>query len=340
MAEQQQRGRIAIIGLGLIGGSLGKALRRAVPQAAIVGYDSAWGLSGKAERAGAIERSARSAEAAVRDAAMVIVATPISAVAEVFKEIAPALTPGAVVMDTASTKSQVVRWARQHLPPEVDFIGGHPMAGKETSGLDSADPDLFRDRAFVLVPSVHAAESSIKLALGVVEAVGARPVFMDADEHDSYVAAVSHVPLVAAAALFLTAHQSQAWPELATLASTGFLDTTRLASGPPEMGLDIARTNRDHLVHWLDRYGQEVRRLRDLAATSSDEELFKALAKASLERDHLVTNGPPGREAAPEVEKISLADVLIGGWAARKLRESQKMIEAMERGETERRTEM
>lgn len=336
---QQARVRIAILGLGLIGGSLGRAIRRSVPQAEVVGYDSAWGVSGKAERAGAIDRAARNAEAAVREAALVLVATPILATSDVFREIAPALAPGAVVMDTASTKAQVMAWAREILPPETDFVGGHPMAGKERSGIEAADADLFREKPFVLIPSVDASERAVRLALGLVEAIGAKPVFMDADEHDSYVAAVSHVPLVASAALFLTAFESRAWPELAGLASSGFRDTTRLASGSPEMSGDIARTNRANVVHWLDRYMEEVRRFRDLIESASDEDLLKRFGRAALERDNFITSGAPSREPPLKVETVSLSDMLVGQWAARAIKRSQEMLDTMERGERNRRGE-
>lgn len=338
MAQQAQV-RIAVLGLGLIGGSLGKAIRRGVPQAEVVGYDSAWGVGGKAERAGAIDRTARNPEAAVRDAALVLVATPILATGEVFQAMAPALAPGAVVMDTASTKTQVMAWAREFLPPEVDFVGGHPMAGKETSGIEAADADLFRDKPFVLIPSVDASERGVRLAIGLVEAIGAKPVFMDAEEHDSYVAAVSHVPLVASAALFLTAFESQAWPELASLASSGFRDTTRLASGSPEMSGDIARTNRANVVHWLNRYLDELRRFRDLIESASDEDLFKRFGRAALERDNFITSGAPSREPPVKIETVSLSDMLIGQWATRAMKRSQEMLDAMERGDRGRRKE-
>jgi prephenate dehydrogenase len=137
---------------------------------------------------------------------------------------------------------------------------------------------------------------AVNAIVRLAEAVGARPVFQDADEHDAYAAAISHVPLVSSVALFAVARGSTAWPELAAMAGPGFKDLTRLASGEPEMAHDIFLTNRKNVSHWIDRFVAELRRLQELINEGEDEVLFRALAETQIERDNFLFK-PPERDA-------------------------------------------
>jgi prephenate dehydrogenase len=320
--------RIAIIGLGLIGGSIALALKRAQPEVEVAGFARTRETVQKARRLKAIDVAADSAADAVRGASLVVIASPILAKRAVFAEIADALEPGAVVTDVGSTKSRVMRWAKEILPAHAHFVGGHPMAGKEQAGIDAADADLFQDRPWVIVPSVDADEAAVNTVLGLAQVCGARPIFMDAEEHDSYVAAISHLPLVVASALFSVVFGSTAWPELAQLASSGFRDTTRLASGSPEMAHDIVRTNRDNVLHWIDRFAQELQRFRDVIASEEGEQILEAFLRAQVERDHYIESGPPRREASEqEFERVNfLANLLIGSKLASALQKQEQII--------------
>ena len=321
-------GKLAIIGLGLIGGSMGLALRRAEPVDTVVtGYDRDVEVGMRAHKAGAIDRLATSAADAVRDATMVIIATPITSVRRVFEEIAPHLRPNTVVTDTASTKGEVMRWARDILPRNVYFVGGHPMAGKEQSGNEAAEESLFDDRPYIVIPTVDAHQGAVNAVLDLARAIGARPQFLDAEEHDAYAAAISHVPLVASIALFSLARNSNAWPELAGMAGPSFRDLTRLASGSPEMSHDIFLTNKDNLVHWLDRYLTEVYRLRDLIEASEPESLYRALAEAALEREEFIQNPPTRKESLPDTELPSIAESLLGSMALNRAKELSGELE-------------
>ena len=334
--------RLAIIGLGLIGGSLGLALKRAQLEGLeVVGRDTEYGVAARARRLGAIDREARSAAEAAEGAAVVVVATPILQVRKVLEEIAPALGEGAVVTDTASTKREVLRWAEELLPPEVSFVGGHPIAGKETPGLDAADASLFQDRPWALCPSVRAAENAIKAIENLIACVGARPVLIDAEEHDSYLAAVSHLPLIVATALFSLASESQAWPELASLAGPGFRDTTRLASSSPDLSHDICLTNRENLLHWLDRYGEELRRLRRLIADGKgQEELIKTFAKVQAARDAFLQAPPERPGQLRDADSLSAGErmlsLMLGEYVVRRTKEIQQLVERLEDGDQPR----
>jgi prephenate dehydrogenase len=329
MADTQ---RIAIIGLGVIGGSIALALKAAdLKGIEIVGCARTRETVQKARRMGAIDREARLPEEAVEGARLVIVATPILAMQATFEAIAPALADDAVVTDAGSTKANVMRWARELLPERVHFVGGHPMAGKETTGIDVAEPALFHDRTWVIVPTVDAPEGAVQSVVGLAQACRAKPVFMDAGEHDAYVAAISHLPLALSSALFSVAFGSAAWPELAQLASSGFRDTTRLASGSPEMAHDIMVSNREHVLHWIDRFQDELSRLRATIATGESKPLLEAFARAQIERDNYMINGAPRRDEGEPIEKVSLGDILLGSKITGYMKKSQEMIKEMEK---------
>jgi len=323
--------RIAIIGLGLIGGSLGLAIKRAgIEGIEVAGTARTHETVRKAQRAGAIDVEARTAAEAARGARLVIIASPIMATRQVLEEIAPELEAGAVVTDVCSTKGDVARWAKELLPEGAHFVGGHPMAGKETAGIDAADADLFRDKAWVIAPSADASEGAVATVIGLAQLAGAVPMFMDAGEHDSYVAAISHLPLLLSSALFSVAFSSAAWPELAQLASSGFRDTTRLASGSPEMAHDIMLTNRDNVLHWLDRYIDELRRYREIIARGESKDVIEAFTRPQMERDNFVQSGPPKRDVAPPMETISISDMLFGTKVKEFMRKQEQVLRDME----------
>ena len=325
--------RIAIIGLGLIGGSIGLGLKRAnLPETQVIGTARTRNTVQRAKKRGAIDVEARSPAEAVEGARVVIVAAPILSIRQIFEDIAPALSPGAVVTDAASTKGDVMRWAGELLPTGVaHFVGGHPMAGKESQGIDVADADLFRGKPWVICPSVNADDAAIRTVVGMAQQLGAQPMFMDPDEHDSYVAAISHLPLVLSSALFSVAFGSAAWPELAQLASSGFQDTTRLASGSPEMAHDIVKTNRDNLLHWIERYEEELARFKEVIRSAETEPVLEAFTRAQLERDNFMINGAPDRTAAGEpIEAISFSDMLLGSKIASMMRKQEELLRGAE----------
>lgn len=252
------RGRLAIIGLGLIGGSLGMALRR-VGGWEVVGYSRSKQTRSLAVKLGAVDRAVDTLEEAASGVTVVILAVPILAMEPILAQLGRLLLPGTLVSDVASTKAQVMAWAQASLPPQVPFIGGHPMAGKEVYGIEAAEDDLFLGCVYCLVPGPSASPQAVEQMLSLAEAIGARPLILEASRHDELVAGISHLPLVASCALMSLAARSTLWPEMAPLAASGFRGATRLASGSPEMSGDICITNREALLSWLDGYIQELR---------------------------------------------------------------------------------
>jgi prephenate dehydrogenase len=276
--------QLTIIGLGLIGGSLGMAVRQAKLGYQVVGHDLRHEAAGRAKKLGAVDRAEWNLPAAVEAADVVVVATPVRAVESTFRDIAPHLKPGCVVTDTASTKARVLAWAAALLPTGVSFVGGHPMAGKEASGVDAAEAALFAGSVYCISPGERADQHAIDRVVDLATGVGARPFFVDPGEHDSYVAAVSHLPFLLSAALVNVTSQSPAWRDLAKVASTGFRDVTRLASGDPVMHRDICLTNQESILRWLDAFGAELadlaRRIRE-----GEDELEKSFESAKVARD-------------------------------------------------------
>jgi len=271
--------RVAIIGLGLIGGSIGLALHKAKAAQQVAGYDLGKGISNQARKIGAIDQPYSSLADAVRGAELIILATPVGAMRSLLQGLSSAATPGAVVTDVASTKTQVISWAEEFLPSSASFIGGHPMTGKELSGVDSADAALFQGRIYCLTPTPRTRPVAITKASALIEALGARARFLEPAEHDGQVAGVSHLPFLASIALMNAAAASPAWGDASLLAASGFRDMTRLAAGNPEMYRDICLTNSEALTRWLNEYIATLTTLRNQIAThdkSLDETFVKA----------------------------------------------------------------
>ncbi len=326
--------RVTIFGTGLIGASIGLRLHRSAGGAdlEIVGSDSFRDHAKAAERAGAIDLAEPDPRRAVEGASLVVLATPILAMRELLEEMAPALAEGAIVTDTGSTKAEVLRWARQWLPPTVSFVGGHPMAGKTETGPDAADATLFEGARWAIVPTREAAGDAVEVVSGLARMMGAQPMFMDAAEHDAYVAAISHLPHLVATALFRLTRDSEAWPELSTLAAGGFRDTTRLAGTDATMAHDIAITNRAQIAHWLGRYREQLRVLQEQLEDTTDEgALFRVLSESSFEYDAF-RGGAVGRREIDEqmyeqIPEVAMMDMLLSPTMMERARELLKRQE-------------
>ena len=277
--------RVAIVGLGLIGGSVGLALENAKAVGLErVGFARRAEVASKAVSIGAVDRAEGDLISAVEDANLVIIATPPMAIREILAQIGERLPPGCIVTDTASTKAQVMKWAQELLPPSVSFIGGHPMAGKETFGIEAADADLFRGCIYCLVPGGNADSEAIDFVSGLVKRIGAIPLFLDAAEHDSLVAGISHLPLLVSAALMSVTMKSHSWPQMSRLAASGFRDLSRLASGNPEMSRDICITNKEPILRGIDEFLKELGEFRRLVSEDG-KELGQAFLRAQEGRE-------------------------------------------------------
>jgi prephenate dehydrogenase len=278
--------RAAILGLGLMGASLGMALRRAglVASDGLAGYDPAPGVAQRARQRGAIELACASPADAVAEARLVVLAAPVLASRDLLAAIAPHLSRDAVITDLGSTKVAVAAWAHDCLPDPSRFVPSHPMTGRERSGMDAAAPDLYAGCAWCLTPDEQTEPAALAKVRATVEALGARPLLLSAQDHDAAVATISHLPLLAAAALTLAAGTSPGWPLASQLAAGGFRDTTRVASGDPSMARDICLTNTEPILAALDAYLAQLQRLRTSIA-AGDPEIRRTFSAAKRTRD-------------------------------------------------------
>ena len=249
--------RVAILGFGLIGGSLVRALAAAADRDAW--SIAAWSPTGEGTRLaaadGVIELAARSAAEALEGAELVVLAAPPTATLSLIERLGDglgaAVEGGAVITDVASTKGAIVAAAAER---GMRFVGGHPMAGRETTGYAAGTADLFAGRPWVVVPIDPDDQAAILAVETLAVAAGARPVRMSAAEHDAAVAAVSHLPLIVAAALVESVAGDSDWPSARRLAASGWRDMTRLARGDVAMGSGITATNAPAIAARLQRF--------------------------------------------------------------------------------------
>lgn len=281
--------RIAVVGIGLIGGSLAAAL---VKQGyAVHGFDADPERLVRAEESGVISAAADSVADAARGAEVAFVAVPVAAIASVATE---ALDAGAgVVTDVGSVKASVVRAVEAARPEAAArFVGGHPMAGSEQEGLAGADPDLFQGTTWVLTPTPATDAGVFTRLRSLIGALGAEVVAVDAEHHDRLVAVVSHVPHLAAGTLMLIgAREATDKASLLRLAAGGFRDMTRIAAGSPGIWPDICVENRGAIVATLDAYLGALGEMRDAVSRGDRSRLLALLKSAREARTNLPVRG-------------------------------------------------
>ena len=268
--------RVAVIGTGLIGGSFALALRGQFPEISVVGYDFADAVE-LARAQGAVDETATDIPSAVRGADLVYVALPIGATIEALGALAASAEPFALITDASSTKALVSRAAQAQFRSEARFLGGHPMAGKERSGVENADARLFRGAPYALIAAENDPDPRVRDFARLLLAIGARPVWCDAETHDWAVGIVSHLPQLVSVALARVVQDETDETGLpVALAGQGLQDTLRLAGSPYGVWRDILLTNKDNISRALDRLEQAVDHLRTSLATKELEQEFQA----------------------------------------------------------------
>lgn len=278
--------RIAIIGVGLIGGSLGLVWKKRVPDVMIVGYDDDEVLQ-KALKRGAIDEAAGTAQDAVEDADLVVLATPIRSILSLLEEIAPSLKPGVIVTDVGSVKSPILDLAREVLPEHAAFVGGHPMAGSERRGIDHADTLLFENATYVLCPPGNDAARCSRL-ITLIEATGARVLLLQASRHDEIAATVSHLPqLLAVGLMNYAAERNRNDEAFLKLAAGGFRDMTRIASSPFHVWQDIILANEGPILDVLAGFATRLQRLRNRIVEGDLDELRELFDSARSSRESI-----------------------------------------------------
>lgn len=279
--------KILIIGLGLIGGSLAKAIKERNLAGEIIGADNNKENLKLALKDRVIHRSVKLPRE-VTGVDLIILATPLGAIKEILKQITPYLSPGTIITDVASTKEEIVKWANVNLPANIHFVGGHPMAGSEQNGFKSANPYLFEKAYYLITPTKETSSAAVDKVMSLVEGIGAVPLKLSPREHDRIVAVISHLPHMVAAALVNTLQGCRDHRQIIPLAAGGFKDTTRIASGVPEMWQEILLSNRKELIQTLDKFMRVLEEYKLALQKSDTQTLLDKLKGARETRSELI----------------------------------------------------
>lgn len=291
MSQSSAFQRVAILGVGLIGGSLGRDLRVSGRVSEVVGIEPDPTTLERARQRGLIDRGETDPESGVRDAEVIVIAVPVGSFGEVLAAMRPGLTEGAVVTDVGSVKGSVQAEAEGVLGGAATFVGGHPIAGTEDSGVEAAVSDLFRDALCILTPTGTTPEGAVTWIRRLWEGVGGEVVCMDPEEHDRILAATSHLPHMLAFALIRTFAGLSTGPGVERFAAGGFRDLTRIAGSDSIMWRDIALANAPALLATIDRFQERLGELRYAIEAGDGETLAGLLREARELRRGLAGDG-------------------------------------------------
>jgi prephenate dehydrogenase len=265
MKEESDFKKIIIIGVGLIGGSLGLALKKKNPKFKITGIDKLEIIE-KAIARGAIDEGTINLENGIKEADILIIATPVKTIIDLLPRINPFIKKGCIVTDTGSTKGQIVETAEKILSKDVYFVGGHPIAGSEKYGIDSADPHLFQDKTYILTPTNDTNLLALKKIFLLIKIINAKRLILDPLEHDRIVGAVSHLPQIMAVSLtnmIGELGQQENNDNYFKAIGEGFKDMTRIASSPYKMWEDICETNQENILKMIQEFRNYLRIIED-----------------------------------------------------------------------------
>ena len=278
---------LAIIGVGLIGGSLGLALKDKLGQDIhITGMCRTQASMDAAMERGAVDMASADIAAVVRDADIVFLSTPVLQIVPMVKQLLPFLKPGAILTDAGSTKQYVWNGLKDILPKGIYYIAGHPMTGKEKSGVQVADKDLFVNKCYVIVEDTGAPKEALDKVLALLRLTGANLTTLDIAKHDRCASVISHVPHVTAAALVTLLNRSAGdMDSCLKLAGGGFKDTTRIASSNSDMWADICMTNPEAIVHNLRDLQQVLGEVIDSIEQRDRQAIYDYFAAAKQRRD-------------------------------------------------------
>ncbi len=321
--------RVTIVGLGLIGGSLGLALKKGKLDAEIVGHDKDSSTASRAQKKGAVDKTDWNLINACEQAGLVILALPLDGVRQTLEALKPYVQPGMIITDTATTKQPVMEWAQQ-LPQGVHFIGGDPILSPrrtgEAHGIDAANADLFQGTTYCLTSSTTAAPSAIETMSNFATLVGAKPYFLDAAEHDGLMTGVEHLPALISTALAAATMRSQGWRELAQVAGATYRAATESAMEPPKTAREQFLAHRADLIRWIDTMINTLNEFRGLLGREDAAGIESLVEKLADERARWLSGG--NREGTSAVDWQSAtsgtAQLFLGGLARRGKNEKAK----------------
>jgi prephenate dehydrogenase len=310
---------ITVVGTGVIGTSLGLALKQTEEPLRLVAHDKDLAIAKNAVKSGAFDKAEWNLINACEQASLIVLAIPLNGIRPTLEAIGPYLQKGAVVTDVCRSKTPVLAAAQTLLPEHVHFVGGDPIVYPLNPGHENATPDLFRQCLYCLTPAVSAHEEAVRLLVNFVNLVGGTPFFLDAEEHDGLVAATEYLPAMLSAALVQTLANQASWRETRKLAGRLFEQVSAGVEGNPDGLKDGVLSHRATILAWLDQYLTQLGELRSLIAEADEtgEALARAFDQAVVERHNWLTDARHHRLADNEaltapVETTGFLRRLIG----------------------------
>lgn len=281
--------KLAVVGVGLIGGSLALALKEAGAVGHVVGIGRGLPNLETALKLGIVDSFTRDISEGVAAADVVFLATPVQALGVLAQQAMPHLKPGAILTDGGSVKQAVIEAVEPHLRDDVYFVPGHPIAGTENSGAEAAFASLYRDRRCILTPTAKTGAAALDRIRSMWQLVGSQVVIMDVEKHDRVLAAISHLPHMVAYALVNAVGSYDRYDEnILEYSAGGFRDFTRIASSDPTMWRDIALTNRGALVEMMEQFELFFTELKEDVSTGSADRLFEFFRRSKKSRDEIL----------------------------------------------------
>ena len=279
---------VTIIGVGLIGGSLGFAIKALPDPPRIIGFSRREQTVQKALELGAIDEGATSIAQAVRDSDLVFIATPISVIVETIRETAKYAKAGSLITDVGSTKGKIVKSVEDFLPEGVSFIGGHPMAGSEQQGVSFASASLFKNSYYLLTPTQKTDAVTFQRLHSLLTGIGAQVLAIDPEKHDKIVSTISHLPHILSAALVNQANQqTRESKNLLLVAAGGFRDMTRIAASSPDMWRDICMDNAEAILEAMDEFSATLAVFKKDLQEQNKQGLYSEFKQAQSARTDL-----------------------------------------------------
>ena len=328
--------QVTLIGVGQIGASIGLGLKTEHSKKyRVVGYDPDQDIHARAEKIGAVDSAEWNLDVAVRDADIIVISLPVTRAYDMMETIAPYVGDHVTITDTCSTKRSILQWAEDLLPQHASFVGGHPLVKADATGRDDPSPYLFTHAPYAIIPHPRSRPSAVRDVQEICNDLGARPLFMDPDEHDSFAAAVEGVPAFVAAAALNAASDSPSWHEISKFVGKDFVSMSQPMANDPAWVNGMASTNRDMLIYWIDQINLQLSNLKrilenDTEVSDPEGPLADLLVNAwenRLRLDLGIQPAPPTSLQAPENLPSSgeaTASMLMGGFIMRAFRGSRE----------------
>lgn len=277
---------IAIAGVGMIGGSVGLALKKAGFKGKIIGFGRKWSSLKHAIDAKAVDSIEMDLSEVMKNADMLVIATPVDTIVELTRDAVKYAQKGCIITDVGSTKSKIVNEIEGFIPDDIYFIGAHPMAGSHKTGVDSANASLFEQNLCIITPTKSTNPNAIQIVSDIWQSIGSTVKLMSPDEHDFLISAASHLPHIVAYALVQVAYNVENQHGHAIdFASTGFADVTRIASGGPELWTGILLQNSEMIASMIDKMKSELTEFKAILETKDKSALMEKLKHIKQIRD-------------------------------------------------------